>query len=132
MFTFFGLGSADGPRFEGPSHGATLMLLYSGGVVLIFTTFLMLFRHAWTRRAALNLSAADEVSLRFGVRSHAISLAVGLLSMALVFVFPAAPAFAGMVYFLMGPLHGWNGYLAGRAQTRLAAEQPPTPTPGRA
>jgi len=118
MFEFFGLG-ADAPRLAGAEHGATLMLLYSGGVVLIFTVFLLLYRHAWRQRARLDLSPVDRVSMTFGIRSHAISLSIGLLSIALVFLFPGAPALAGLVYFLMGPLHGWNGYKAARAQAVL-------------
>ncbi len=116
MFQFFGLGGATAPRFSGAGHGVTLMLLYSGGVVLIFTVFLLLYRHAWRQRATLDLSPLDQVSMNFGIRSHTISLSIGLLSVALVLLFPGAPAFAGLIYFLMGPLHGWNGYKAARAQ----------------
>lgn len=36
---------------------------------------------------------------------------------------PNQTAFAGIVYGLMGPLHGWNGYMGGRAQAQLAAAE---------
>ncbi len=44
--------------------GAYVMLLYSGGVVLIFAVFTLLHRHAWNRREALGLSAAERLDPR--------------------------------------------------------------------
>ncbi len=122
MFEFFGLGGADTPRISSAGHGATLMLLYSIGVVLIFGTFLLLYRHAWRRRSEIALAPSDALTLEFGRRSHLISMSVGLLSIVLALALPSLPALAGMIYFLMGPLHGWNGYQAGKAQATLAAE----------
>jgi hypothetical protein len=126
MLEFFGLGDPQGPRFVGSdAQGAVLMVLYSTGVVLIFAVFLLLYRHAWKQRDRLGCTAEDELDMRYGMRAHAISMSIGLTSVIMALVLP--PAFAGMIYFLMGPVHGWNGYQAGKAKAALAAPPPPPP-----
>jgi hypothetical protein len=42
-----------------------------------------------------------------------------VLSLLLVVALPRQPAWAGLIYCLMGPAHAWNGYLAGRARERF-------------
>ena len=109
--------------------GPMLMTLYSGGVLYIFTTFVLLHIHAWSKRTELGLTRAEEVQLNFGLRGHVISAALAVVSLFLVWLMPNRTGWAGMVYGLMGPLHGWNGYMAGRAQARLA-QQAQLPAPG--
>ena len=110
--------------------GDIILLFYSAGVVLIFGAFVALYRHAWTRRTDLRLSAAEESALRYGMRGHIISMLLGCLSVCLVLVArtidsEALVFVAGISYILMGPLHAWNGYMGGKAQalfrTREAA-----------
>ena len=96
------------------------MLLYSAAVVTIFGVFVALHRHAWKQRAALGLDTGDLVTLRYSTRAHLISMSIGLASIALVLVNRRWSGFAGMIYVLMGPLHAWNGYQAGKAQAQLA------------
>ena len=103
--------------------GRFVMLLYSTGVVLIFGLFVLLYRHAWAKRAELGLSAADELTLKYGRRAHVLSAGLGVASD------PArggpqgrhADVIPGVIYGLMGPLHAWNGYSAGRAHEALRA-----------
>jgi uncharacterized membrane protein len=97
-----------------------VMLIYSGGIILIFGTFLLLYQHAWRQRRALGLSAADEINLRHGLRAHGISTSLGVISIALASVLPPQwLALAGLLYGLMGPLHAWNGYRNGAALAAL-------------
>ena len=120
MRQFFGIGRPDGPSFHGSSNdGAALMLLYSTGVVLIFFVFVMLYRHAWKKRATLDLTEKDELSLKFGQRAHLLSMGLGLVSLAIVLVDGDLAAIGGMIYGLMGPLHAWNGYQSGKAHSKL-------------
>ena len=107
--------------------GRLVMLLYSAGVVLIFGVFVALHRHAWKKRAALGLDAADLMTLRYSTRGHAISTSLGLVSIAIVLVNRRWSGIAGMIYGLMGPLHAWNGYQAGKAHARLQPTAPPLP-----
>ena len=108
-----------------------LMLVYSAGVVMIFGCFVLLYRHAWTRRDRLGLDARDLIELTFGARSHAISMGLGVLSMLIVAANANWAAVAGMIYVLMGPLHAWNGYQQGAALARFdAAGAADTPDAG--
>jgi len=84
MKEFFDIGAEGGPRLTSPNDGAALMLLYSTGVVLIFGVFVLLYYHAWRKRAALDLSTSDELSLKYGMRGHVISMGLGLTSLAIV------------------------------------------------
>jgi hypothetical protein len=103
-------------RFE----GRFVMQLYSTGVVVIFGLFVLLYRHAWSKRAELGLSRADELTLKFSQRAHLISALLGVVSVALASVVSEPRMWIpGVLYSLMGPLHAWNGYAAGRAHKAL-------------
>jgi uncharacterized membrane protein len=97
------------------NDGSRLMVLYDIGVIAIFAAFVLLYQHAWRQRAQLGLTRADEIALRFGRRGHVISASLGVVSLAIVLIAPTFLAVAGFIFFLMGPLHGWNGYQAGKA-----------------
>jgi uncharacterized membrane protein len=101
-----------------------VMLTYSVGVALIFGTFVLLYQHAWRRRASLVLDPEDLITLRFKKRAHVISTCLGLTSIALAAVVSErAMWIPGVLYGLMGPLHAMNGFRAGRAQEALARER---------
>jgi len=117
------LGMANTPEIFAGSD--TIMLMYSGGVVMIFGAFTALYAHAWRRRAALELSPAEQITLRFGQRGHVISMMFGVVSIAVVGIgrltgIGTLSFFAGILYSLMGPAHAWNGYAGGKAQAQLA------------
>jgi len=103
--------------------GRFVMLLYSTGVVLIFGLFVLLYRHAWAKRAELGLSAADELTLKYARRAHVLSASLGVASILLVAVLKDDTEMwiPGVIYGLMGPLHAWNGFSAGRAHEALRA-----------
>jgi hypothetical protein len=111
------VGVVDAPRM---ANGRLLMYMYSGGVVLVFSTFVLLYWHAWRRRGELDLDAAELVTLRFGRRAHLTSVGIGTLSLALNFI-TGAPGLAGLIYFLMGPLHALNGYTMHKTLEKLRA-----------
>jgi uncharacterized membrane protein len=102
------------------ADGWLLMLLYSIGVVLIFSTFLLLHWRAWSQRNALGLTDGEELQLKYRARSHSISAGIGVLSLMLVFALDQS-MWSGVIYSLMGPLHAWNGHRAGKAHAQLKA-----------
>lgn len=99
-----------------------VMVIYSAGVVLVFGTFLLLHHRAWQLRDQLQLDALQLTELRYAVRGHLISAGLGVVSLILVGLMPHQPGWGGMIYGLMGPLHGWNGYRGARAKLALSAE----------
>lgn len=101
------------------ADGQLVMFMYSLGVLLIFATFTLLHRHAWKKRAELELTPGEVLTLRFSTRSHLLSMSLAVLSLILLFAMPGDSQYSGWVYALMGPVHGWNGWAAGKAQTKL-------------
>lgn len=123
MFTFlarlmFGIGPArDQAALAGMSIGrsAELLLIYSLGFVAVFLVFTLLYWRAYTMAAPLGLSAADTRRARIGMRTHLLSVAVGVVSLALVFVLPARMVgLADFVYAALGPLHAAHGWWSHR------------------
>jgi hypothetical protein len=109
--------------------GRVLMLVYSSGFTLLFATFVALHWNAWRQRARLGLDAMELYDTRAGIRRHSISVAFGLLSLAIVIVAPGYGAIAGLIFFLLGPAHGTFGYINGRRRDRLEASLcPPSGT----
>jgi hypothetical protein len=112
---------------SGPETRA-LMLIYSGGVLLIFAAFALMHQHAWRLRTALGLNPVEALNLRYSLRAHLISGGLAVVSIILILlsiVLPPALVLGGWVYALMGPLHAWNGTMQGRAEAALAKASAP-------
>jgi hypothetical protein len=118
------VGMTDIPVITDPR---LVMELYSGGVVLIFGTFVLLYLHAWRRRADLELAPSQQILLRYTARGHLLTVMIGLTSLALARFLPReayASAAAGFVYFALGLVHTWNGVGESKAQRRLERGAP--------
>lgn len=105
---------------------SVLMLCYSAGILLIFTTFILLHVHAWRQRQTLGLTDVELLNLRFHIRSHAVSASLAAGSIALISIGMLTRAYAlvpfgGWIYFLMGPGHAWNGTRQSKALARLTS-----------
>jgi hypothetical protein len=97
-----------------------VMLVYSTGAALVFAMFVLLYLYAWRRRTALELDASELLTLRFNLQAHLISTGLAIASIGLALVVSEEMMWLpGVWYGLMGPLHGINGYMAGRAQEKL-------------
>jgi uncharacterized membrane protein len=111
-----------GARVVGGWDTRFVMLTYSTGVALIFGTFVMLYSHAWRRRRALELDPSDVITLRYKRRAHLISTSLGLTSIAIAALIHERNMWVpGVLYGLMGPLHGINGWRAGKAHAALTS-----------
>jgi uncharacterized membrane protein len=102
------------------ANGRLLMITYSAGFVALFATFMLLHWNALRQRQMLKLNALEVFDARASVRRHGISVAIGLVSIAIAALLPIRfLSFAGLVFFLLGPAHGTFGYMNGRARDRL-------------
>ncbi len=108
----------------------TLMIYYSGGFAAIFLIFMLMYVHAWRHRETLVLDHNERVITRSGISSHALSVAIALLSVLLVVIEAEWAPLAGIIYFLMGPAQGVNGYLWGRKLRDLPTGAAIAPEPG--
>ena len=104
-------------------NGPMVMTIYSTGVLVIFTLFVLLHIHAWKRRHELELTPVEEVVLQFSKRAHMLSGGLAVASLLLIWLAPQQSFWAGIVYTLMGPLHAWNGFRGGAAQARIKERQ---------
>lgn len=121
--TGFGLPGG-GPGLTGLSAGDArlLMVAYSAGFVAVFGILTLFYWNAHRQRAALGLDALERFDARAGIRAHLLSVVIGVVSILVAVVLPIRMlALAGLVYFLLGPVQGTNGYRNGRARARLQA-----------
>ena len=124
VFTMLLGGLFGGPRPAGAATyvgGASLMLIYSLAVFVLFLIFAMLYWHALRHRAELELNALEVFDAHTGARRHLLTAMVALLSIMLVTIIPRRPEFAGFIYFLLGPLHAAYGFARGKGREALPA-----------
>jgi uncharacterized membrane protein len=108
------------PGVEHVGSGTTVMLLFSGGFVGLFTVLSLMYWRAWRLRVELGLNDAEVAATRGRLLRHLATVAIGVVSMIFAIFVPSLPALAGLVYFLMGPVHGWLGHRTGVAVERAA------------
>jgi uncharacterized membrane protein len=102
-----------------PFDNRLLLTVYSIGFVGIMLVFVLLYWNVHRRRVALGLSAAESFDAFAGVRTHALSMGVGLASIVLALTLPIDFFWiAGPVYALQGPLHWRNGVLLAREREK--------------
>lgn len=122
-------GSLEAGTRAGRGNDFGLMLIYNLGFIALFTIFALLYRHALGQKDALGLDDLALFDARAAQRGHLVSIAVGVLAVAVMLALPRHMAgLSGMVYMLMGPAHGWHGARYGRDRARLlAAASPASP-----
>ena len=102
------------------ANGRMLMAVYSGGFVALFATFMLLHWNGYRQRASLGLSTLAAYDARASITRHGISVAIGLLSLAIGVLLPLGfLPFAGLIFFRLGPAHAVFGYLNGRRRERI-------------
>jgi len=104
------------------SDARLLMVAYSAGFVAVFGVLALFYSNALRQRKELELGPLKLFDARSGLRRHLLSVAIGIFSILLALVVPIRLLFLpGFAYFLLGPVHGVNGYRTGRARGRLQA-----------
>lgn len=103
-----------------PFDNRLLLSVYSLGFVGIMLVFVLLYWNVYRKRAVLKLSGEEVFDAMVGVRTHALSMGVGLVSIVLAQTLPLNLFWiAGPVYALQGPIHWINGVLLARQRARL-------------
>ena len=115
----FGGASSRGSTSFG--SGAGLMLIYSVALLVLFLVFALLYWHALRHRAKLELDALGVFDATTHVWRHLLTVAIAASSVLLVLTVPTRVHWAGLIYFLIGPVHAGFGFLRGAQRGRVAA-----------
>ena len=121
--------SGDHPMLHGPDDVAQLMVIYGLGYTAVFGLLAALYWRAWRLRLVLELDSAERVITKSALHAHLASAAIGVLSVAIALASPNLAGWAGMTYFLLGPMHWIHGVLTGRALARYRGKIPGAPMP---
>lgn len=122
MFTFLA-------GFAGPAAGRVpvtleqsrlLLVIYGLGFAAVFGIFGLMYTLAAARAERDGTATPDHLRhSRIIARSHALSVGIGLTSVALALVLPSFwIGFAGIFYALLGPVHAAHGFWSFRGTAR--------------
>jgi len=92
---FRGANTLSGDEWSG------LLRIYSLGFITISVMFILLYRHAWRRREALQLNAAECLETRHGLIEHAIMVSIGTLAYLTALSGGRGALVSGMEYLLI-------------------------------
>jgi len=110
-----------GPAPNAFSTGEVRVLLeiYGLGGAAVFLIFVLLYRHAWQLRDELSLNDIERYDTRQAILDNVLMAAVPAASVILAASLPASlVGWAGVFYFVYGPLMTWNGIREGRGRRR--------------
>jgi len=114
-----------GSSWTEPELHTMMMVFYGVAVLGVFGVLGLLVLRAWTKRKALELDRLERFLTLQSLGHHLIMVGVAALSL-LILAVGGQPVWAGIVYFLLGPLHAvlgiWGGVHAGRLHRDLAGE----------
>lgn len=129
---FFGIAPSAGKTIEIRAQFApTLMIIYSLGYLAIFMIYLLFYVHAYRKRAALELNEIELLYTRSGIHAAFINIGIALLSILLASSVTVKSSFwAGIIYFLSGPLHTIRGITLGKRVAQLQKQALAIATPG--
>jgi hypothetical protein len=104
----------------------TLFVIYDLGFMAVFVVFSLLYYRAWRLRGTLNLTPLEARDARGQIGTQLVSVGVGLVSMIWAVLAPGnLKAFAGFIYFLMGPAHWAYGEANSRNRRAFLARTSP-------
>jgi hypothetical protein len=107
-----------------PQQSSLLLMIYSAGFVAIYVVFALLYRHAYSKRDALALSALERFDTKVSIEFALINMLIGSLSLLIAALSkPPLSGFAGWIYFLLGPALGLHGWYRGSRRRRMFEEE---------
>jgi uncharacterized membrane protein len=107
-------------QIRGFAGGSTLMVIYGVGFAGIFAVFVAMYVHALRKREELELTALEVYDTKTSIIMYASYVGIGLLS-ALAGAAATGPAvrWAGLMYWLLGPVSAFVGWWRGTRRSRL-------------
>jgi uncharacterized membrane protein len=111
-------------EIHGAMDGRNLMIIYGLGFIGIFTLYLMMYWHAWRKRDELELNPVERHDTITNMWMYGSYVAIGLLSCGMALLnAPHMVAWAGLIYWLIGPASAFIGWKRGAARLRVEAAE---------
>lgn len=112
--------TVDGVRVLTEGQWPVMLMVFSAGYMAVFLLFALMHLNAYRLRDALELSPLEVHDTVDNVRESLLNVGIGAVSVLLsAFGGERGALWAGMAYWLVGPLLYLNGVLAGRVRRRL-------------
>lgn len=96
-----------------------LMLIYGLGFVGIFTLYLLMYIHAWRKRDELELNRIELHDTITAMWMYGSYVLIGLVSCGMAVLGSQIVPYAGLIYWLIGPVSAFVGMKRGAARLRL-------------
>ncbi len=105
---------------ENHDQMASLMTIFNLGYLAVFGVFVLLFWHAYRKRAALELNELERFDTRGSIQEYGLNCGIAIVSLIILAVGGAARAgLAGMAYMLTPVVMTMNGMIMGRRRKKL-------------
>jgi len=99
-------------------QSAGMMYFYGFGVIGVFGLLALMVFRAYRLRNELELDELECFLTITTIRAHLITVGIAVFSI-LILVFGGQPGFAGVVYFLMGPMQAFEGIYRGNRAEKI-------------
>lgn len=109
-----------GHMVESNEQVAHLMLIFGAGYVAVFGVFVLLYWHAYRKRAELDLNELEVLDTRVDIWESALNVGIGTISMAVAALGGTNfSKFAGFTYMLCPVVLSIHGTIMGKRRRRL-------------
>ncbi len=95
-----------------------MMYFYGIGIIGVFGVLALMVYRGYSLRQELELDELECYLTISSIRAHLSTVGIALISIFVLFI-GNKPGFAGITYFLMGPVHGFLGFYTGAKARKI-------------
>ena len=100
--------------------GSCTMIIFGAGYIAIFSVFVLLYWHAYRKRAELDLNELEVFDTGVDIQESFLNVCIGSLSVAVAVLGGGRYSFpAGMVYMLNAVVSPVHGMMMGKRRRKL-------------
>lgn len=104
------------------SQVVTLMVIFGVGYIAVFSVFILLYLHAYRKRAELELNELEVFDTLENLQQNALNVLVGLISISIAIIGgPRWAPISGLTYMLLGVFMTAHGTVMGRRRKKIEA-----------
>jgi uncharacterized membrane protein len=117
----FGLELANAPHLDNREQTIFLYVIYGLGFAGVWSLYAALYLYALRKKKVLELSRPEVLMTKAALGENLVYVGVCVLSIVLA-ITTRSDWLPGVIYFVLGPLQGFNGWWFGRKLNKLVAE----------